>query len=90
MSEENTTENQAPIDPELSETEEGELSDAELDSQAGGSSPSFPSIPSFPASSGFPRNGYHFGEPTKEKNTPTDQASQPSSTQEMMKNFRLP
>ena len=39
MSEENTTENQAPIDPELSassELEDGELSEEELDAQSGG------------------------------------------------------
>jgi len=39
MSEENTIENQAPIDPELSESpelEDGELSEAELDAQSGG------------------------------------------------------
>jgi len=39
VSEENTTENQAPIDPELSaspELEDGELSEEELDAQSGG------------------------------------------------------
>ena len=88
MPEENTLENQAPIDPELSEAEAGELSDAELDAQAGGFSSPFQSgavsvpPPSFNGHGGIFHDG---GEQPRKEESPAN-----SKNGTKLTNFSLP